>query len=69
MQDGPRESLDFIVREGDTLWTQSPLKVWWLTKFFRYRVITVRQVPRESVLGGVRYAKKWLVGRNTIERI
>ena len=69
MGDGPVESLDFVVRVGDTLWTTSALKVWWLTKFRGFRVITVRQVPSESAFGGVRYTRKWLVGQpGTIEK-
>lgn len=63
MGDGPMESLDFVVRVGDTLWTESALKVWWLMRFRGYRIITVRQVPSESILGGVRYTKKWLMGQ------
>ena len=64
MGDGPIESLDFVVRNGDTLWTESALKVWWLKKFRGYRIITVRQVPKESIIGGVRYTKKWLMGHS-----
>jgi hypothetical protein len=63
MGDGPMKSLDFVVRVGDTLWTESALKVWWLTKYRRYRIITVRQVPYESTFRGVRYTKRWLLGR------
>lgn len=63
MQDGPAESLDFVVREGDTLWTQSRLKVWWFTRFDGYRIIAVRLIPRETAFGLVRYSRKWLIGK------
>ena len=65
MGDGPIENFDFVVRVGDTQWTESALKVWWLTRFRGYRVITVRQVPKESAFGGIRYMRKWLMGRKS----
>lgn len=61
MDDGPSKSLDFEVRNSDTLWISSAIKAWWLIKFRGYRVITVRQVPRASAFGGVRYSRRWLM--------
>ena len=58
------QSLDFVVHNDDTLWTESAFKVWWLKKFRGYRIIAVRQVPSESAFGGVKYTRKWLIGRS-----
>lgn len=62
MEDEPSIPFDLEIREGDTLWTDSLLRLWWLTTFRGYRVITVRQAPRESAFGRVRYARRWLLG-------
>lgn len=55
------EALDFDIRPSDTLWTRSSIKVWWLIKFHGYRVITVRQVPRQAAFGRVKYSRRWLM--------
>lgn len=57
-------AFDFEVRRGETEWITSALRLWWLTKFRGYRVITVRQTPQQSAFGRVRYTKRWLVGNN-----
>lgn len=65
MDDKPPLPFDFEVREGDTLWTESAFKLWWFTTFRGYRVITVRQAPRESAFGRVRYIRRWLLGNKS----
>lgn len=65
MNDEPNKLFDFEVREGDTEWITSATRLWWLTRFRGYRVITVRQVPKNTLFGQVRYSKRWLVGNNS----
>ena len=47
--------------------TTSRLKVWFLTKFRGYRVLSMHRLPKESSFGELYYRDSWVLVKDTIE--
>lgn len=56
-----KESHRIDFPESKAFWTHSRIRKLWLTKFRKYRVVIVRHVPKNGLLGSIYYVSKWLV--------
>jgi hypothetical protein len=57
-----KEISPFLYREPtDTalVKTQSRLRVWWLCRFHGFRVVSISQLPIDTIAGGIRYSRTW----------
>lgn len=43
--------------------TTSRSRVWWLINMRGYQVKMEVEEPRESALGGIKYVRRWILGR------
>jgi hypothetical protein len=60
------DKLDFTNKhEPGSRWLKSSLRLWWFVQIRGYEVVRVRQVPRGTAFGNVRYNRQWLVRRGS----